>query len=98
MDYGSINEVIYVPRETDNKLIEHIINHIGEQLAALPDFQKVISQPPQFTGITQLQGDAIGLRIYGKTIAGDPTVLRAELLSRLNAALIKNKIKLSPPN
>jgi len=97
MDYGSINEVIYVPRETDLKLIEHVINHIGEQLAALPDFQNVITQPPQFTGITELQGDAIGLRIYGKTIAGDPTVLRAELLSRLNAAFIKNKIKLSPP-
>lgn len=94
MDYGSINEVLYFDRNVDLKLVAHIIDHIGEKLSAVPDFHNVIKQPPQYTGITELRGDTIGIRIYGKTIAGDPTVLRAELLRELNVAFIKNKLEL----
>lgn len=95
MDYRYLNEELTVDRKTDLKKLEHIINHIGEELMALPEFEHYLRQPLTMQGVTRLDDAGLSVRIKGKISPGNTDALKSELFSRLNTAFIKHSIKLT---
>lgn len=95
MDYRYLNEEITVDRRTDLKKLEHIINHIGEELVAIPEFEHYLRQPLKMQGITRLDDNGLSVRIRGKISPGNTDALKSELFTRLNTAFIKHSIKLT---
>ena len=95
--YSGINEEIIVDASTDLALLEHVINHVGEQLAAMPDLQIYIKETPQFRQVIGLNANGMVVKIVGQATAGDSWRVKGELYRLLKHAFEKHKIKLGVP-
>ncbi len=91
--YSRINENIVVAYDTDLQRLEHIINHVGEELAATPEFKHKIHEPPRFEGMKGFDKDGIVINIAGKTSAAEQWKITSELYQLLKKAFEKNNIK-----
>lgn len=94
MDFARINEDIVVSVDTDIDRLEHAINHIGKQIAARPEFSKVIIEPIHFERVDRISDNGLTVKILGKTIPGDQWAVKGELYRRLPAELKKQNIKI----
>jgi len=94
MNYAQINEDITVNQDTDIDKLEHVINHVGEELAANPDFKSRILEPPHFDRMVRFTNEGVLIRVLGKTVAGDQWQVKGELYKRLKIAFEKNHIDL----
>lgn len=86
VDFANINESILVGRNTDIERLEHVINHVGEEMASIPDLKHMIKEPPHFLRIEGFQRDGIEVRVVGRTIPGEQWVIKGQLYSRLQKA------------
>lgn len=93
MDFGSINEDLTVARDTDLNELEHIINHVGEEIAASTEFKNLVKEPPHFSSIKGFDASGIVVKILGTTSAGDAWLVRSEFYKRLIKALAKHGIE-----
>ncbi len=94
MNYAQVNEDITVSQDTDISKLEHIINHVGEELAASPEFKRFVLDPPHFERMVRFSEQGIVVKILGKTVAGDQWQVKGELYKRLKVAFEKNDIDL----
>lgn len=94
MNYAHINEDITVGQDTDIDKLEHVINHLGEELASDAKFKTMILEPPHFDRIVHFTNEGILVRILGKTVAGNQWEVKGELYKRLSVALRRNHIDL----
>jgi small conductance mechanosensitive channel len=92
--YSNINEDIVVSLDTDIDRLEHIINHLGEELAAKPEFKSKILEPPHFASIRGYGQTGLVIKITGKTSAGSKWNVRSEMYRDLHKAFDKYKIKI----
>jgi small-conductance mechanosensitive channel len=95
MGLGRINLDISVVSSTDVGLLEHVINHAGERLASNVKLKDDIIEAPHFTRITDYTGNAITVKILGKTVGGKQLQIKSALLAELKRDFDENKIKLS---
>ncbi len=95
--YTGINEDISVAADTDLDRLAHTINHVGEEVAAMPDFSHKITEPPTFNRVVRLDSNAIVINIKGKTNTGAHLKIKSEFLVRLQKAFQKNDIRLANP-
>lgn len=97
--FSRINEDIVVAMDTDVDRLEHVINHVGQELAARPDFKHIIDEPPHFASFKGFAGSGIVIKILGKTSAADQWHVRSEMYKMLKKAFDKNNIELAtlPP-
>lgn len=93
MDYAKLHENITVDTDTDIELLEHVINHVGEQLASQPDMHKLIIEPPQFVRVTGFNNEGLAIKIIGKTKPGDQWKVQGEFYKQLKKAFEKHGIK-----
>lgn len=93
MGFGSINEDITVARDTDIAELEHIINHVGEEVAAVPELKNLVKEPPHFSSVKGFDASGIVVKILGKTSTGDAWQVRSEFYKRLVKALEKHGIE-----
>lgn len=98
IDYSRINEDIVVGMDTDLEQLEHVVNHVGEQLKALPKFDRIITEAPRVERIEGFRDNGVVVKIRGKTMAGEQWHVKTELYSRLKKAFEKNGIKLASQN
>lgn len=94
MNYAGFNEEIIVKLNTDISKLEHIINHIGQELLQDVAFGKKIIQPPYFDRVDQIIGEGMVVKIFGKTIPGEQWKVRGAFYKKLQPALEKNHIKI----
>lgn len=94
MNYAGFNEQITVKTDTDIEKLEHIINHIGQELVHDTKVGKKIIQPPYFGRVDKLSSKGMLIKIFGKTSPGEQWKVRGEFYKKLQAALDKNHIKL----
>ena len=95
--YSGINEEIIVDASTDLGLLEHVINHVGEQLVSMPELQAYIKETPSFRQVVGLNANGMVVKIVGQASAGDSWRVKGELYRLLKHAFEKNKIKLGVP-
>lgn len=92
--YSKLNEQLIFPADTDLELIEHTINHVGEELAAEPEFASKIKKPPHFSMYNGYGGGGLIVKVSGTTSPSSKFVIRTEFYRRLTKALRKHKIEL----
>lgn len=93
MDYGSINEDITVARDTDLRELEHIINHVGEEITAIPELKGMVSEAPHFSQVKGFDASGVVVKILGETTAGDAWTVKSELYKRLIKAFERHNIE-----
>jgi small conductance mechanosensitive channel len=94
MDYGSLNEEITVSRDTDVNELEYIINHVGEQVAAMAEFKDIVKEAPHFSSVQGLTSSGLTVKILGKTSPGDTWRVKSEMYKRLAKAFEKHHIEM----
>lgn len=95
MDFGRINEDIEVAMDTDLDRLEHIINHVGQEIAALPEFKRHIHEAPHLASFRGFSSTGFRVKILGKTSANEHWRIRSELYKRLKDAFEQHKIKVT---
>lgn len=93
--FSRINEDIVVAHDTDVDRLEHIINHVGEELAAKPEFKNQILEAPHFASFKGFALNGLVIKILGTTTAADQWHVRSELYKLLKKAFDKNNIELA---
>lgn len=93
--YSRINEEIVVDFESDIDRVEHIINHVGEEMAALPQYQKIIQEPPAFSSVKGYAVNGLRVGILGKTKPGEQWAVRTDMYKRLKKAFDKAGIEIT---
>lgn len=95
MGHGQINMDVSVVSSTDIALLEHVINHAGERLLNDTKLKDDIIDPPHFDRITDYTGNAITVKVLGKTIGGKQLQVKSALLGELKRSFDENKIKVA---
>lgn len=95
MNYAGFNEEIIVDNKTDIDKLEHVINHVGEELIHDTKVGARIIQPPYFNRIDKMSSEGMVVKIFGKTIPGEQWQVRGAFYKKLQKELAKNNIKLS---
>lgn len=93
--YGRINEDLVVGFDSDIERVEHIINHVGEEIAASPDFEKLVKEPPKFASVKGYAVNGLIVGILGKTKPGEQWKVRTEMYKRLKKAFDKAGIEVT---
>lgn len=93
--YTRLDESITVSGKVDLDHVIHIINHIGEELAARPELGQKILVPFAFSRVERIENDKIVIKISGKTRPGSFLRIKGEFYKELYKALVKNKLTLS---
>lgn len=94
-DYSNINEDITVAGDTDMAKLEHVINHVGKELAAAAEFTQVVSEAPAFARIVRFDGNNVVIKILGKTTPTAHLEVKSDLYKRLQKAFRANHIELA---
>lgn len=95
MDFGSLNEEITVGIDTDINELEHVINHVGEEVAELPELKGMVKEPPHFSSIKGFGPSGIIVKVLGTTSTGDAWRVRSELYKRLAKSFKRHGIEVS---
>jgi small-conductance mechanosensitive channel len=90
--WARINETIPVVYGTDVEHARQVIDRVGEEMAAEPDFAADILEPPHVERIQELQERGIVLLVLGKVQAAAQWSVAGELRSRVLRALEENGI------
>lgn len=93
--YSRINEEIVVGFDSDIERVEHIINHVGEEIAAHPDFEKITKEPLKFSSVKGYAVNGLIIGILGKTKPGEQWKIRTEMYKRLKKAFDKAGIEVT---
>lgn len=92
--FSRINEDLLVDAAADIDRLEHIINHVGEELANDVKFKDMIIEAPHFERILNYAPAGVTVNIRGKTTVSGKWQVVSELYKRLHKEFEKNKIKL----
>lgn len=95
LGFNRLNEDISVALNTDVELLEHTINHVGQQLAADVEFKNKIIDPPHLERIVGFKDKGVSVKILGKTTPASQRTVRSEFYKRLLKAFAKNDIMLA---
>ncbi|MEK7603131.1 MAG: mechanosensitive ion channel family protein [Patescibacteria group bacterium] len=95
ISFSQINEEFTVAKDTDLDRLEHIVNHVGEELSSLPELKDKILDKPHFDTIKGYAANGIIIKVLGRTTTSGKWRVRSELYKRLAKAFTKNKIEAS---
>ncbi len=94
MGYGGINENLVLDESVDIERVEHIINHVGEEMSVDPDLKNKIKIPPYFKRVVRFTEGGVEIKVLGQATANDQWEVQDEFYKRLLIAFRHNKLKL----
>ncbi len=97
MGFSRLNEDLTLVVDSDLALVEHVINHVGEKLAAKADFAHSIKVAPHFTDVLGYTPTGITIKITGTVVAGEKATIKTEFYKLLSKAFVANDIELAGP-
>ncbi len=97
MSYGGIEEDIVFDSDIDIPKLAIVINRVGRDLAADPDFKAKVLEPPRFERVVGFTKDGIKVKILGTTTTNDSWLIRGEFYKRLIVDLRKSDIEIPSP-
>ncbi len=96
-DYSKVNFTIGVAYDTDIKVLESIINEIGNELAEDKIYQEYILEAPHFLRIDDFDEYAINIRIIGKVEPNQQFLVTGEMRARLKKVFEEKGIEIPYP-
>lgn len=84
--FSRVNLNVGVAYESDIDEVKDVINRVGKELAADPDWQEHILEAPQFSRVDDLGDSAIYLKVLGDVRPGQQWAVTGELRKRLKWA------------
>lgn len=94
LGYSGIEEDIVVGYDTDLEQLKHVINHVGDQIAADADYKKMTIEPVRFLRVNKFGDNGLVIKIVGKTTTGDQWTIKGQLFERLYKAFAQAHIEL----
>lgn len=94
LGFSRMSEEITVAMDTDMDRLEKVIKQVGADLAAIPELQDRIVDPPQITNVLGFKDGGLLVRVSAKTKPAEQWKIRSEFYKHLRKAFEKNKIKL----
>lgn len=94
LGYSRMHEDIVVGYDTDLDRLEHIINHVGEELANDPAYKNKIIEPPAFLRLDGFGENGLIVKVLAKTVSGEQWEVKGAFYKRLLAAFEKNRIEI----
>ena len=98
MGYGGINENLILDESIDIRRVEHIINHVGEEMSIDPSIKNKIKIPPYFKRVVRFSEKGVEIKVLGQATANDQWEVQDEFYKRLLIAFRSNKLKLPTTN
>lgn len=92
LGFSRINENIAFDTKTDIERVTHVINHVGEEMAADPDFKNKIKEAPQVAQIVGYGPTGLVIKVTATTGESDKPAIKSALYERLHKAFAKNDI------
>ncbi|MDB5186455.1 MAG: Potassium efflux system KefA protein / Small-conductance mechanosensitive channel [Candidatus Saccharibacteria bacterium] len=93
MGFSRLNEDIIVDFETDLEQVEHIINHVGEEMAAMPEYKDIIKEAPSFGSLKGYAPNGLIIGVTAETTANKQWGLRTDMYKRLKKEFDKHGIE-----
>lgn len=93
--YSRINEDMVLGFDSDIDRVEHIVNHVGKEMAADVKFKNLILEAPEFASVKGYAVNGMIVNILGKTEAGEQWAVRTEMYRRLKKAFDKAGIEVT---
>lgn len=93
--YSRINEDMVLGFDSDIDRVEHIVNHVGQELAADTKFKNIIIEAPRFANVKGYAVNGMIVNILAKTEAGEQWAVRTEMYRRLKKAFDKAGIEVT---
>lgn len=94
LGYSNLNEDIVVATDTDLAKFAHIINHAGEEVAAIPELKNKVVKAPFYDGLDGYRQGGLVVKVGGITTATEKYLVRSEFYRLLTKAILKHNIKL----
>jgi small conductance mechanosensitive channel len=92
--FSRVYFTVAVPYDSDLDRVFAIIDRVGRELVADPEFAGRLRQPPQAGGIDKIGETSIEVRVTGATEPGEQWVVAMELRRRLRAAFDSEGIRI----
>lgn len=93
--FSRINENIAFVLDTDIDHVTHIINHVGEEMAADPEFKNKVKEAPHVAQIVGYGPTGVILKVTATTGESDKAIVKSDMYKRLNLAFVKHKIQVA---
>ncbi len=93
--YSLINENIAFAPDTDIERLTHVINHVGEELAANPDYKNKIKEAPHVAQVVGYGPTGVILKVTSKVGESDKFAIKSDMYRELHKAFAKNDIKVA---
>jgi small conductance mechanosensitive channel len=95
LGFSRINENVSFAPETDIERLTHVINHVGEELAANPDFKNKIKEAPHVAQVVGYGPTGVVIKITATVGESDKPAIKSSMYRELHKAFAKNDIKVA---
>lgn len=90
--YSRVDETIIVAPDTNIDQLEHLINHVGEELVAKPGYKDKILDPPKFFRIQGFENGGIRVQILATVTEGEQWQIKSDFYRLLIKSLKQHDI------
>lgn len=91
--FSRLNEEFVVASSTDLRQLEHIINHVGTQLAHKAEFKDKILDAPRFVRITGFDNSGFRVKVLGTMVEGEKEAVQGAFYNLLSTAFEKYDVQ-----
>ncbi len=95
LGYSRINENIAFDAKTDIQRVTHVINHVGEEMAASLDFKHKLKEAPHVAQVVGYGPTGLIIKVTAKTGESDKVAVRSAMYEQLHKAFARNNIKVA---
>lgn len=92
LGFSRINENIAFAPDTDIDRLTHVINHVGEELVANPDFKNKIKEAPHMAQVVGYGPTGVIIKITATIGESDKPAIKSKMYQELHKAFAKNNI------
>lgn len=95
LGFSRINENIAFAADTDIERLTHVINHVGEELAANPDYKNKIKEAPHVAQVVGYGPTGVVIKVTATTGESDKVTIKSDMYRELHKAFAKNDIQVA---
>lgn len=93
-DFAGVNLAIDVAYDSDLRLVQEVIDEVGQKLANEKEWKNSILEAPHFLRVDRFSERSVVVKVVGKTEPLKQWAVSGELRLRINGAFKKNNIKM----
>lgn len=95
LGFSRINENIAFAANTDIERVTHVIDHVGEEMAADPEFKNKLKEPPHVAQVVGYGPTGLIIKVTATTGESDKPAVKSGMYKHLHKAFAKNDIEVA---